>query len=273
MINQSKPVFVADHNPTLLTTSTDGLINLINTSQPDEDDAVLAVLNNRSAVQHFKAFTASNSTASSQSLLDSGHVVAISQDEKLSVHAIKEGDVDAETSDPRTFDLREVLGCDYVVGLRGGGVGVGLVLVVGAFKPLVPLFSFLHFTSTSRLLRWMWVWRWILTCADVSRETTDTPRVDLYTFKSPPRPSEMPELELVARLEGAHGEEIVRDVWFHEEVGCLLTCGEDGCVRVWEEEEPSSRSKGAERVMEKEGKVSRKKKWKEGKESRRFKPY
>jgi len=87
--------------------------------------------------------------------------------------------------------------------------------------------------------------------------------VDLYTFISQPRPSQKPDLQLAVRLQGAHGDELVRDVWFHDQWSFILTCGEDGKVRVWEEAQQQA----------KPGKVSRKERRKGDGSDVRFKPY
>lgn len=113
----------------LLSSSTDGLIYITDPHVRDEEDAVLTGLNNRSPVQHMKQFTGPDS-----SLLKSGHVCAISQDEKFSVHAVEEGDPETSRSDPLPIDLREELKCDYVIGVlerQGGGPAV---IATGAFK-------------------------------------------------------------------------------------------------------------------------------------------
>lgn len=215
----------AGHTIHLISSSTDGLVTIIDPTIPDEDDSVQVVLNNRSVVQHIKPFTGPD-----YQLLQSGRICTISQDEKLAVHAVAENTSEHASSDPQPFDLRSELRCDYVIGLLEQQNGGNLILAVGAFK----------------------------------EETTDSPHVDLYTFRNPPRPSEKPDLELVARLQGAHGEEIVRDVWFQDGVPFMLTCGEDGMVRVWEEVEAQSQGKS--------GKTPRKER-KRVKEGGGFKPY
>lgn len=210
----------SNHIAHLISSSTDGLVTIIEPTIPDEDDSVQVVLNNRNAIQHIKPFTGPD-----HQFLQSGNICTISQDEKLAVHAIAEKTSESETSDPQPFDLRSELKCDYVIGLLEQQSGGSLVLAVGAFK----------------------------------EETTDSPHVDLYTFRQPPRPSEKPDLELVVRLQGAHGEEIVRDVWFQEGVPFMLTCGEDGVVRIWEEvvegQSKSGKTPRKERKRAKEGVV------------------
>lgn len=91
------------------------------------------------------------------------------------------------------------------------------------------------------------------------RDTTNQPHVDIYTFSTPPRPSEKPDLELTIRLAGAHGDEIVRDVWFHDSCPFILTCGEDGQVKVWEEDVIKAKPKveKSEKALRKEARDTR----------------
>jgi len=135
----------ADDKVHLITSSTDGLISVIDPTVYEEEDAVLTTLNNRSAVQHLRDFVGSN-----RNLLTSGHLCAISQDERFSVHAVAEGDPESETSDPTAFDLKEELKCDYTIALKEQQGGETCVLAVGAFKPSVFLFyhSLPHFLCT-----------------------------------------------------------------------------------------------------------------------------
>lgn len=118
-----------------------------------------------------------------------------------------------------------------------------------------------------------------------ARETSANPFVDLYTFKGEPRPNVRPQLNHVVRLVGGHDDSVVRDVWLHQEVPFILTCGEDGQVRLWEEvstptiasSHEESRSLNSQDGPNKKYK-KRKKKEKEEEKSvedikKRYKPY
>lgn len=81
----------------------------------------------------------------------------------------------------------------------------------------------------------------------------------------------MPNVNAVTRLPGAHGEDIVRDIYIEGDT--TFTCGEDGIVRAWrpaeevavkEERDAEFRSR---RERKKGGDVKIKK------EGERFKPY
>ncbi|RAL13212.1 WD repeat protein [Aspergillus homomorphus CBS 101889] len=69
------------------------------------------------------------------------------------------------------------------------------------------------------------------------------------------------------RLPGAHGEEVIRSVYVDEQSQCVLTCGEDGCVRVWKPEGDESAPQA-----DSSAKGSRQKE-KRSKNKDRFKPY
>lgn len=122
----------ASHKVHLVSSSIDGLINIIDPNIRDEDDAVLTVLNNRSAVQHVKPYSGPDFK-----LLESGQVCAVSQDEKFSVHAVAESTSEEVSSDPEVVDLRKELKCDYAIGLLEQQGGGSVVLAVGAFKEYV----------------------------------------------------------------------------------------------------------------------------------------
>ncbi|PYH46425.1 WD repeat protein [Aspergillus saccharolyticus JOP 1030-1] len=69
------------------------------------------------------------------------------------------------------------------------------------------------------------------------------------------------------RLPGAHGEEVIRSVYVDEQSQSVLTCGEDGCVRVWKPEAGDSASQ-----TDSSAKGTRQKE-KRSKNKDRFKPY
>jgi WD40 repeat protein len=88
----------------LLSGSTDGLVNVFDTSIADEDDAVLQVINNRGAIHHAG--------------LVGDDIYALSTDEHLTIHVQQHQDL--ERSDPSPFvvgDVRESLTCNYAIKL------------------------------------------------------------------------------------------------------------------------------------------------------------
>jgi len=160
-------------------------------------------------------------------------MVAISHDEKFGVfemedlsmtygRAKEEEDENAESTEWPVLDLRQALQADYAIGLRPRGLteaeygflDKGMVLATGTYREE--------------------------TLANIPGE--NTPFVDLSVV-APVRAGGKATagaatggFEPVVRLKGAHGEEIVRDVWFEETAPFVLTCGEDGCVRLWADE-------------------------------------
>jgi hypothetical protein len=70
-------------------------------------------------------------------------------------------------------------------------------------------------------------------------------------------------------LPGAHGEDVVRDLKFVDE-GRVLSCGEDGKIRLWSVGQEPAVAAGADASA---GSVSKKSKRKGKKEKERFAPY
>jgi len=86
----------------LLSGSTDGLVNVYDTSTAEEEDAVFQVINHRSAIHHAG--------------LLGNDIYALGTDETLSFYSQQNPDL--ETQDPHPVhlgDVREQFGCDYVV--------------------------------------------------------------------------------------------------------------------------------------------------------------
>lgn len=90
----------------LLSGSTDGLVSVFDIEKQDEDDALMQVLNPRSAI-HCCRF------------LRRDEVYALTTDEQLSLFKIGEATYPDGTSDIKMGDVREKLGCTYVIGLTG----------------------------------------------------------------------------------------------------------------------------------------------------------
>ncbi|KAK1144650.1 hypothetical protein N8T08_004954 [Aspergillus melleus] len=100
----------------LLSGSTDGLVNVYNTTIADEDDALVQVINHGSV--HHAGF------------LTERAIYALSHDEVFSIHPATDPDEQAQEPDPVQFgNLREPLGCEYVaqlcIGSQGSYVAAG----------------------------------------------------------------------------------------------------------------------------------------------------
>ncbi|KAL8779439.1 MAG: hypothetical protein Q9194_001447 [Teloschistes cf. exilis] len=89
----------------LLSGSTDGLINLYDTTITDEDDALIQVFNHGSSIAH-------------ADFLSDHEVFALSHDEIFSIYDLKDSP-GGDTSNPVQHfgDLRPQLHCDYVIDL------------------------------------------------------------------------------------------------------------------------------------------------------------
>lgn len=120
--NLTAPCTVAQlqYHPTrsniLLSGSTDGLVNIYDTTVTDEDEALVQVINHGSV--HHAGF------------LSERTIFALSHDEHFSVHPATDPDDTAQEPDPVHFDdVREPLGCEYVaqlcIGSQGPYIAVG----------------------------------------------------------------------------------------------------------------------------------------------------
>jgi hypothetical protein len=102
----------------LLSGSTDGLINLYNTTVLEEEDALHQTLNHGSSI-HKAGF------------LSDLDIFALSHDEKFAIYPMitnTEPSIEEPTS-TQFGDLRERLGCEYVANVfgrpSGGVIGIG----------------------------------------------------------------------------------------------------------------------------------------------------
>ncbi|KKK18933.1 hypothetical protein ARAM_005610 [Aspergillus rambellii] len=94
----------------LLSGSTDGLVNIYDTTITDEDDALVQVINHGSV--HHAGF------------LDEKTIYALSHDEVFSIHPATDPDDQTQSPDPIQFgNLREPLGCEYIAQLCLGSQG------------------------------------------------------------------------------------------------------------------------------------------------------
>ncbi|KAE8151033.1 WD domain protein [Aspergillus avenaceus] len=97
------------HN-VLLSGSTDGLVNIYNTTITDEDEALVQVINHGSV--HHAGF------------LSERAIYALSHDEVFSIHPATDPDEEGEAPNPVQFgDLRQPLNCEYIAQLCVGSQG------------------------------------------------------------------------------------------------------------------------------------------------------
>lgn len=103
------------HSSILLSGSTDGLVNLYDTTVTDEEDALHQTINHGSSI-HRAGF------------IDDVNIYALSHDEKFAMYTMITNVAENVEEPPsvQLGDLREILGCDYVATVlaRPGGGGV-----------------------------------------------------------------------------------------------------------------------------------------------------
>lgn len=106
-------------NPSvLLSGSTDGLVNICDTSVPDEDDVISRTLNLNASV-HRAGF------------LSATQVYALSHDERFAVYGVTEEEAGKDAV--RDFgDMRAQIGCRYVADVVAKVDGSGAIVGAGA---------------------------------------------------------------------------------------------------------------------------------------------
>ncbi|KAL8848941.1 MAG: hypothetical protein Q9221_006035 [Calogaya cf. arnoldii] len=121
--------FHPSHPSTLLSGSTDGLVNIYNTTVTDEDDALTQVFNHGSSIAH-------------TGFVSDHEVFALSHDEVFSIYDTTGPDDAEDVPACAMGDLRPHLQCDYVVDLVSSG-STGPVLGAGSHSShhldIVPL--------------------------------------------------------------------------------------------------------------------------------------
>lgn len=176
-------------NNILLSGSTDGLVNIYDTTVTDEDDALMQVINHGSV--HHAGF------------LSESTIFALSHDEQFSIHPATNPDDPGQEPEPVDFDdLREPLGVEYVVQVCMGGQGP--YIAAGNKMYVLPIL----FSST--LLRSL-----------ITPSCHSDKRLDLVPLVS--CPSWKFDQDNLWRLPGAHGDEVVRSVYLDEQV-CFSCC-------------------------------------------------
>lgn len=99
----------------LLSGSTDGLVNILDTRITDEDEVVITAFNHGSV--HKAGF------------LNQTEVFAISHDEKFALYSMED---DNKAATKEFGDLREVVGCQYVANIFPKALGAGAVIGAGS---------------------------------------------------------------------------------------------------------------------------------------------
>ncbi|KAL1593736.1 hypothetical protein SLS60_010468 [Paraconiothyrium brasiliense] len=214
----------------LLSASTDGLVNVFDFTQADEDDALYQVVNHRSAI------------ARAGFMYPTTDIYAMGTDETLSFYALQSQDEEQEEPKPKAYgDMREQLECEYLAKMHW--VGDKAYLATGK-----------HSSGD-------------LTLYPVQKNAQGGPLNYICNLQQP------------IRFQGAHGEEIVRDLFTDVSTLITYTCGEDGFVRAWklssdstmevDEEAAEPKSKSKDRKEKRKDKKKDKRKGEEG----RFAPY
>ncbi|KAI9773538.1 MAG: hypothetical protein M1835_006128 [Candelina submexicana] len=180
----------------LLSGSTDGLVNIYNTNITEEEDALHQIINHGSSI-HFAGF------------LNELDIFALSHDESLSMYQLANPDKDVEEPSPTIFgDVRTKLNCEYIGGVLR--TTEGAVIGAGSHR-------YTHQGNASMLA---------LALNHFSKQ-----QLELITLRRAPewRFDETSNI----RLQGAHGDDIIRSIYADERHNVIYTGGEDGHVRAW----------------------------------------
>ena len=175
----------------LLSGSTDGLINIFDTTITDEDEAILQITNHGSSI-HQAGF------------LSPTEFYALSHDEIFSIYHLDTDSGETKDAPPTSFgDLRRRLDCEYVVNILNPGDG-RFFLSAGTYRyACLNCRSNLQSRAKLRSLR------------------SSKQSLDLVPLRHTSEWSL--DLEPSVRLAGAHGEDIVRSTCFDREVSRFLT--------------------------------------------------
>jgi hypothetical protein len=276
------PVRAAHSNPaqlsfslhtagSLVSGSTDGLVNVYNPTFPaDEDEALLQVVNHGSSIHQAGFLGEAGDTM----------LFALSHDETLAVYRREDSKEDpnenVEMRDAGSAggagdddgciaafgDVRERFGCNYVA---------EILPYVGGFCAAVGNFRYGPVPRGERT-----------GCGLMCDRLCSEQRMDLIDVPYKTLADSPPGIGDRARLKGAHGEEVVRTVLpYGAGGGGLITAGEDGMVRFWPLEVDGAVAAGvgtaAEEELPQQGKpelkMKRRRNEKDEKERKHFKPY
>ncbi|KAI5780348.1 WD domain protein [Peziza echinospora] len=221
----------------LLSGSTDGLVNIYDlkqvasaTGDADDDEALFQVINHGSSIHHagFIRPVAGNSDH---------NIFALSHDEKLTIYNLNDKSIldtpieesaDQEEDEKSMWgDVRQSLACEYVINLLPRTSGAGGTLVAGS-----------HQQQWVDLMPFNNEWN------DAVNRREDTKKGRMYGWKV--------VFGDGVRLEGGHGEEVVRCVRISEATRTVYTGGEDGLVKIWRGDEAISVEMPAEPELEEE---------------------
>lgn len=185
----------------LLSSSTDGLISIFDTSKPEEDDALYQVINHRSAVAH------------AGFMLPSTDIYALGTDETMSFYALQSQKEDEPEPAPKAFgDVREKLQCEYLAKIHW--IGDEAFVAAGKHRYVYLQFKisncFNVMSSRSNIILTIY-----------SESSFDLIPLQ-KNISGEPLQYEY-DLEKSVRLSGAHGEEIIRDVFTDVHVS-LYSC-------------------------------------------------
>ncbi|KAL9052385.1 MAG: hypothetical protein Q9162_005415 [Coniocarpon cinnabarinum] len=224
-----------------LSASTDGLVQVFDVNEADEDEAVSVTVNTGGPVNHVLPVVVFGQGVG---------VWSMSQDERLGFDWLE----DEATGGIEGIDVREALSVDYTIGLRPVGTRDehgGVVVLAGRNKT-----------------------------------EEGAPCIVAAKFG---RGQEAVQSELMLRLEGGHGEEVIRDLWVNDAVWegefeglAAVSVGEDGMVKLWSTHDETGVRQGEDVNMgdieernDDEGVASREKKHKKDKVAKgdRFAPY
>jgi len=109
------------HPTLLLSASTDGLVNIFDTSQAEEEDALYQVINHRSAIAH------------AGFMYPGTDMYVLGTDETMSFHALQSQKEAEEEPSPKAYgDVRESLDCEYIINMHW--VGAQPVIAAGKHR-------------------------------------------------------------------------------------------------------------------------------------------
>jgi WD40 repeat protein len=98
------------HPTLLLSASTDGLVNIFDTSQAEEEDALYQVINHRSAIAH------------ADFMYPGTDMYVLGTDETMSFYALQSQKEEEEEPTPKAYgDVRESLDCEYLIDMHWVG--------------------------------------------------------------------------------------------------------------------------------------------------------
>jgi WD repeat-containing protein 89 len=127
--------YPAGGSRTLLSGSTDGLVNVFDLTQEEEDDAILQVINHRSATHHTG--------------LIGDDIYALGTDETLSFYVQQSPEEDFQEPDPYALgDIRERLSCEYAIKIWNDNTPL-LAVGIHSENPAMKLIPLIRSTDSA----------------------------------------------------------------------------------------------------------------------------